>query len=67
MRTSGAVAHIRNQIPTPQEMGMEQICLVHPMHPGRHDDPPALIEMGLTDERELDELLCRRTKAFRGS
>ena len=35
---------------------MEQICLVLPMQPGQHDDAPALMEMGLTDERELDEL-----------
>ena len=35
---------------------MEQFCLVLPMQPGQHDDAPALMEMGLTDERELDEL-----------
>jgi hypothetical protein len=26
------------------------------MDPGQHDDARALIEMGLTDEREFDEL-----------
>jgi hypothetical protein len=35
---------------------MEQISLVLPVQPGQHDDAPALMEMGLTDEREFDEL-----------
>lgn len=46
---------------------MEQICLVLPMQPGQHDDAPALIEMGLTDERKLDELDAAARKYFRGS
>ena len=45
-------------------MGMEQICLVLPMQPGQHDDAPALMEMGLTDERELDELDAAARKHF---